>query len=304
MSNEENKRTTKQPNFSIQHNLMTAWRLLDKTKGPFWAVCLAMIFSAVVLVTVIASILHVSDQVLLRELTNGSSLLRPDLFILAGFALLAPLLVGCKMVAVKRARGEAIELYSGFAYFKQWTPAAVVIVVIEGLILLVSTLMMKFLSTFSPATLPVQHSNDLAHHAATHVAGAVQLTPSHALFIMLAMFALTLIVLLIRSLFMFAVPLLIEHKVSAWRALQGSFLLARPHLMKLSGLMLLLVFGFNFLSLFLIGLLGTVGLMLVAGAAIWAVPFIFLNIGVAYHRLVTSPAEVQAAMAEANKISS
>lgn len=243
----------------IKNNLKLAWRLLKGTKLPVWVTCLGWLVMTL-------GILGVAWVIkLVAPWTN--SLPRVSLMVLTWVIIMltAPLFAGMHMIAIKRARNESVNVFSGFQYFRQWLPLALgflIIAFISFILIGVITLGISF------GLAQLFHSQE---HPPILLALITALTSA-------------IIINLAYALMIFLIPLIADQRRGVFYALKTSAATARKNWIKLFDL-LLIFYGINFVTL-LICEIPFVGFICYVIINIWLIPFIFLNIGIAYHQLI------------------
>lgn len=244
---------------NIPENLTQAWRLLKGSKAPLWSTSLGWISiaGAILLLAWFISFL-LPPAVAFHPIT----LLSLTWVILL---ITSPLFAGINMIAIKRARGEPVTWRTGFQYFDLWLPLAgaflAILLIITALILLFSFILNFAVFRFlSPEILN-------------------QWIPTVLLSI-----GTSILFNLISALVIFVIPLVADRKLPVFKALQLSSQIAKAHWVELFKL-LILFYGLNLLTL-LICEVPYIGLFCYIVINIWLFPFIFLNIGIAYHELV------------------
>lgn len=229
-------------------NLIHAWRLTKGSKTALWTASFAWVaIAAVILLFAWLMRLFIPPAIALHPLT----LLSLTWIIIA---VTAPLFAGMNMIAIKRARGESVLLRTGFQYFHQWLPLAgafILIALISAAFILAFTLVLNYL---------------------VWVPGLILTSISVLLFN------------LIYALLIFVIPLISDQHLPVFKALNQSLSIAKAHWLKLFAL-LMIFYVLNLLSL-LACEIPYAGLICYIIISIWLIPFIFMNIGVAYHQLV------------------
>jgi hypothetical protein len=244
---------------NITNNLIQAWRLVKGAKLSFWTASLAWVGMAAVILGA----------------AWGISLLTPPAIAFNHFTLLAltwiiimltaPLFAGMNMVAIKRVRNEPVNIRTGFQYFNQWLPLAFAFLVIS----LITTIIVALVTlTIDFGILPLFTDQ----------------TRNHWLLLISVTLFSTLIFNFTYALLIFIIPLIADRKIAVLQALKTSVQTAKTHWLKLFNL-LIIFYALNFLAL-LACEIPFIGLICYIVINIWLIPFIFLNIGVAYHQLI------------------
>jgi|GEM_PF-3312289 len=246
-------------NLIITDNLVRAWQSVKGSKWPIWAASLAWIGSAGIILLIAWVISFFIPPAIAFHPITILSLTWVIIMITA------PLFAGMNMIAIKHVRGEPISIRTGFQYFHRWGSLAGAFAVIS---VLSAALILIFSLFLNVIVLPFVSPNILNH------------------WIMTALFACISVVLfnLAYALLMFVVPLIADRRLSIRQSLQQSLPITKTHWLPLFTL-LILFYGLNLLSL-LICEIPFIGLICYIVINIWLLPFIFLNIGVAYNQLL------------------
>jgi hypothetical protein len=243
-------------------NLHQAWQLVKGSKGAFWLPALT-IFLASGAILGIAWATHWTPYPT-SSISHGN-IIKEIVLLIVAFALTAPLYAGILMTAIKRARGEVISLKTGFQYYPQWLPilaTGVMMAAISGGLTIFVNLVFSFVIIPLLPTAWVQQS-----------------------FFILFLMLLSLLFFTIANVFlMFTLPLVVDRKLFPWTALKQSIDIVKPQSWKLVALFL--IFYLIFIIKAFIAHLPYIGFIIDTVIIIWLLPFIFLNIGVAYHHLV------------------
>ncbi len=249
------------PEFQIKNNLVQAWLLLKGSKGPMWVALLAWIFISVAILS-IAWLTHLVPYPTSTQTTNPLWGILLSLIIVI---ITTPLFAGMNMIAIKRARGETIHIKTGFQYFNKWIPVGLAFIIIFVVSAALTTLLNLLIDFVIIPILPEKLVNSIVP----------------TLFLMLLS---SLFFTLIYTFFIFTVPLITDRQFTLFKALQQSVSTVKTHWLALFGLMAIF-YGLSMVNM-LIAQIPYVGLICYIIISIWLIPFIFLNIGLAYHQLV------------------
>lgn len=252
-------KNTVKDSLNITTNLIQAGRLLKGTKLSFWTTSLAWVAMAAVILGVAWVISLVTPPAIAF---NHFTLLAVTWIVIM---LTAPLFAGMNMVAIKRVRNEPVNIRTGFQYFNQWLPLALAFLVIS---LITATIIALVTFAVNFGILPL-----LTDQARNHWLLIIAVTLSS-----------TLIFNLTYALLIFIIPLIADRKMAVFQALKISVQTAKTHWLKLFNL-LIIFYALNLLAL-LICEIPFIGLICYIVINIWLIPFIFLNIGAAYHQLI------------------
>lgn len=250
-------------NFSVHRTLGRAWKLVDGSKAALWSVntasILVIVFVMMVLIAIATPLLMNYDHSIAdSRLMFGIVLLVINLVV---SALIAPLLVGAMMTAIKHVRGETITAKTGYQYLNRWLPAILAVFVIMLITNAVTAFVSVALNTFIMTPAIVEVSN----------------------FICTA---------LIYTLILFSLPLVADKKLGAFSAIVTSMKLVIPHWFRTFVLMIItfILLTFSIIPL-IIGILLKTWLAGILGAAIsililtWMLPYGLLILGVTYVEL-------------------
>lgn len=243
----------------VRENLAQAWRLLKGSKAPLWSTSLGWIAVAG---AILLFAWFVSFLLPTRIAFNPLTLLSLTWVILL---ITAPLFAGVNMVAIKRARGEPVTLRTGFQYFDQWLPLAGAFLLIS---LIIAALIFIFSAFLNFAVFRFLNPEVLNRGGPT----------------LILSLSTSLLFNLISALVIFVIPLVADRKLPVFQALTLSLQISKKNWIELFKL-LILFYGLNLLTL-LICEVPYIGLFCYIVINIWLFPFIFLNIGIAYHKLV------------------
>ncbi len=240
---------------SIGEILSDAWTEVPGSKWPVWITFLVLI------------ILSFVTQVIVEILLGINPKYPPDYYQylvlpIAIAVVVAPLYAGATMVGIKRARGEKVQTKTGFQCIRHTGP------------LMLVTLIIAF------------GANVLIY--ILHINQVIQLIPNH---LTLAAFVGQTGWIIVYILTLLAIPLVIDKGNDPWTAIQQSIRIIGKNLIRV-GVVILLVYLLNlaaFVPLYLGSMLHPYakffGLVIMVGAMIWLVPYMFLIIGVIYREL-------------------
>ena len=234
---------------NIITNLKTAWQY---AKGTQWAMWLTLVVW--ILISALILFLGWFGLRYFPQISYTTSSFIVTLFIIV---FTAPLFAGMNMAAIRRVRGETLPLTAGLQYFRQWAPLGIGFLCI----VLITALMTSLFEIL--VSLIVVH--------------AISAT------IIAAVFS-SLIFTLVYTFLAFTLPFIADKSMSPWRAILQSFLVVRTTWLPLFGLMV--IFYLLDLINLLIAQIPYAGVFIYIIISLWLIPFIFLNIAVAYHQLV------------------
>lgn len=241
----------------IRNTFKNAWSRLHGSKKSIWSI-------AVLVILISATIEYFSKWLFLVDSTAFHYWARYIIVPIIMSLLIGPFYGGSLMVAIQCARGESINIKSGYEYFHRYSQAAILMAIIA----LASNLMVIILNIPS-------------------VAESVGLSmPYFDLLGALFSFA-------IYSLFVLSIPLAIDKNKSVSESLIESIKIIKPHWLRVFFIFFLaylvlfifyvpIVLGLSFSS----ATITIIGVSVFVFFMIWFLPFLFLLGGEIYHQLV------------------
>lgn len=262
--------------FSISTILKHSRQSLKGSKAAIWGVSLSGLVLTFVAAFVIFFLISLMYRGFLQgeQLTPTMQLIQQLILIIIVSIIFAPFLAGSFMVVIQRARCETVTAGSGFYHFKHWMPLTLALFSISLLIVLVSSIINHLLLPWLFATVRPMH-----------MASVYSLLYGALLFSLI-------LTLIIKTFFLFSLPLIIDRHKTWWCALIESCRLVAKHWFKMFILVIInmAIMIITLLPavlaalcpLFIVKLLG-----LAASIAIlaWSFPYMFLIIGHAYVEL-------------------
>jgi len=242
---------------SVTSVFSKAWSLVHGSKGAIWSV-------AVLILLIAATLEWITNRVIGIDIQHTHYAIRYILLPILTNLFIAPFYAGGVMVAIKRVRGESINIKSGYQYLRQFLALAITMIVV-GLISNLLTMVINI------PTIAFALGRSLPYFD----------------------IAAVLFSLAVYTFFILSIPMIIDKQYTP-----GQALLASPMLVKQKWLQIFLIFLVTYLCLFVLliptflGLilsnstLMLIGSVIIIAALIWLLPFVFLLTGVIYHRLV------------------
>lgn len=261
-----------QRKLSFFGTLSDAWHKVGGAKASLWGINIAALVVAVLLGLTIGMVF---DNAILSAESQMSHLQIPTTGLhsvwfpaLAGLVLLfivAPLLAGAYMVAIKRARGEMVSASNGYGYFNKWLFA--------GITLFLSVVLNIIIT---------QAINIL-------ILRPFLLGYSHSLFMVVSI----LVSIFFSTLWIFALPLCADKNLNPiqalWQSLKGvapkwlTVFLLQLSVMLVNIIALLpMIFSLHFHQS---GLFHLAGIIVTIVIAVWSFPFSLMIFGTTYHKL-------------------
>ncbi len=231
----------------ISSNLIQTIRLLKV--GKFWGAMLAWMGVMYGLCLLIALMI----RFILPNVAASHSILFFTLTLL--LILTAPLFAGMNMAAIKCVRHEAIPTATVFQYFPQWLPLAFSLLIFIIINFIINFILNQVIFSVIPFWLPDFLINVLVFNG-------------------------------IFSLLIFVFPLIADKKLSLWAAFRTSVKFAKQNWWKLF-ILFTLFYTINLINVIflLTSQIPFLGIICYITINIVLIPFIFLNIGIAYHQL-------------------
>lgn len=247
---------TEKRTFSIGTVLNESWALVQGSKWPIWAIAILIGLASLIIQLIITGIFRLDPE---EPPVIYHYLIMP----IINNAVIAPFFAGSLMVAIKRARGEAVDARSGFRYFGKTWPVVLTLIMIA----------------FTANLL-----NYIVH------------LPSLVIALDLHTGWLNLIAAIVSALiyvfFVLSVPLVVDKNHTPWGSLRASYHIIKHCWLKV---LILLVVVYVFFIIAMIPLyvgsmihpyVKLLGVLILIAALIWLLPFMFLVQGVLYHKLV------------------
>lgn len=277
---------TIKPDFSIGGILARAWHNLRGTKSP---ICGTALLGAISLIILLFIVSYGLSKTALDFTANSihpiaiAILQLVNMLIFAAFA--APFIAGILMIGVKRARDEPMKNSAGLQYFNRWPTLAatnIITVFFAVAIEYVSFLIFGLLMHISTL-----HS--LQDHQAS-------ISTAATAFVLIITVVAVLGYMVYSAFVSFSLPSVADKQKSPWKAICTSCNLVMPRWMKMTALRIIIaiIFAVSLLPLYFglwlakhkwgVALSGAGSLLLL----IWTIPYCFLIIGEAYHRLADS----------------
>ena len=242
--------------FGIAEVLNEAWNLVRGSKWPIWAIAIFIGISSLIVQLIIIGIFRIDAQ---ASPTYYQYLLMP----IINNVVVAPFFAGAVMTGIKRARGEAIEVKTGFRYFnKTWQ-------------VMVAMLLIAFLANIL--------------NYIVHLPSIVIALNLHAGWLNIIAAIVSILVYVFT---LFSVPLIVDKNHSPWGALLASFHIIKKSWFKVL-ILLIIVYVFFIIAaipLFVGAMIHPyaklLGAIILIVALVWLLPFMFLVQGALYHQLV------------------
>ncbi len=244
-------------NMTIRSIFSKAWSLVHGSKAAIWNIAILIMLVSITLEWIVNRILGFNSQhthyftryIMLPILTN---------------LLIAPFYAGSVMVAIQRARGELVNVKSGYQFFHRYIPIAITMVIVG----FISNLIVMIINI--PAL-------------------ASTLGRSLPFFDIISV----LFSVLIYTFFILSIPMVIDKQYTPGQALSASVILVKPHWFRVFVIFILTYLCLSIATILLFlgptlksSIIMIIGAVIFIAAMIWLLPFLFLLIGVIYHRLL------------------
>lgn len=254
---QEQRLTATHTELQVIATLNQAWKHIKGAKLAIWLVVICMILISTLLNLLVYSLFGIDEM-------HTPYWIRFILMPILSNVLVAPFYAGAVMTAIQHIRGEKTVPASGFFYFKYYLPLAIALIIIT----FIASIGMMIINIPTVAASFGKNISWLEGLAALYST-------------------------IIYTFFILTIPLIADKNKQPFKAMRASFNLVKPHWLKVFAIILISYFvillftvplflGISFMKTLAI----IIGGIILIGAAIWLIPWIFMIQGMIYHLLV------------------